>query len=326
MDLMGAVRRLYNVASDAPGLRGPIAAIRNHPRVRAFARRNVHVLLQRGGTWANVDGALRLLAEDARCRIVFGPWPGDTASELLYWAPFVRWTQTHFELDPERLVAISRGGVAHWYEGACATYVEAGQRVDLPDAAFFPAEAVLALVDEYRGGAAAPRPLMKRALHRHLPAPQDPVADGLPPRYVAAAVESSPAFPETEANRAAAADLVRRLERSLPVVSVEEVCRGLPAERRRRAQHAVIAGASGLVTAWPGPAVVGVLAGVPVLALRSADGIVIEPDVDLALRVATELSESLTLLRVGDLNRLFTEAETAEARGTVTSIPWRAGS
>jgi hypothetical protein len=53
---------------------------------------------------------------------------------------------------------------------------------------------------------------------------------------------------------------------------------------------------------------------------------VIEPDVDLALRVATELSESLTLLRVGDLNRLFTEAETAEARGTVTSIPWRAGS
>ena len=87
--------------------------------MRAFARRHVEVLLARGTTWANVDGALRLLAEDPRRQIVFGPWEGDALTELLYWAPFVRWAQEHFSLDPARLAVVSTSGAGHCYGDAC---------------------------------------------------------------------------------------------------------------------------------------------------------------------------------------------------------------
>jgi hypothetical protein len=60
-------------------------SIRQHPRVRALARRHVGLLLKRAKSWANVDSALRLLAEDSRrasrC--------ADLLLDLLYWQPFV---------------------------------------------------------------------------------------------------------------------------------------------------------------------------------------------------------------------------------------------
>jgi len=117
-------RALYSRASGNQALRGPLDAIRTHPRVRAFARRHLDVLLARGTTWANVDGALRLLAEDPSGRIVFGPWQGDVATELLYWAPFVRWAQEHFALDPARIAVVSTSGAGHWYGDACGAYAD----------------------------------------------------------------------------------------------------------------------------------------------------------------------------------------------------------
>jgi hypothetical protein len=298
--LGGLARGLYNRLSDAPVLRRPLAAVRNHPRVRAYARRHVDVLLQRGATWANVDGALRLLAEDKRTRIVFGPWPGDTATELLYWVPFVRWAQRHFALDPERLVAVSRGGVAHWYEPACRGYVELEADSVPPDASVFPAGPVHALVEEYRSGSAAPRPLLKRAVHEALAAPDDPAAADLPQRYLAVAA-TLPELPPR-------------------AVILEEACSGVPAARLRREQHAVVSRADGLLTDDWGLAVLGALSGVPVIALRSSGHGALEPDLDLALRLASELSVSLTLLGAEGLNRLFTALGSTETRGTVDAI------
>ena len=102
------IRAVYSRAAGSQALRRPLGAVRSHPRVRAFARRHVDMLLASGTTWANVDGALRLLAEDRRQQLVFGPWRGDATTELLYWAPFVGWAQEHFGLTP----AADRSGAA----------------------------------------------------------------------------------------------------------------------------------------------------------------------------------------------------------------------
>jgi len=56
--------------------------------------------------------------------IVLGPWFSEVGFEALYWVPFLHWVKTAFRLDPGRLVAVSRGGVAGWYDGLAARYVE----------------------------------------------------------------------------------------------------------------------------------------------------------------------------------------------------------
>ncbi|GEM_PF-7069253 len=56
--------------------------------------------------------------------IVVGPWLGEVGFELLYWVPFVRWAVEELGLPPERMVALSRGGVASWYQGLAGRYLE----------------------------------------------------------------------------------------------------------------------------------------------------------------------------------------------------------
>ena len=53
--------------------------------------------------------------------IVAGPWLGEVGFELLYWLPFLRWFVERFDVSPDRLIAVSRGGsAASWY-GSIAT-------------------------------------------------------------------------------------------------------------------------------------------------------------------------------------------------------------
>src|SRR4029077_5178669 len=47
--------------------------------------------------------------------IVVGPWMSEVGFEILYWIPFLNWAMTYKQFDPERLIVISRGGVADWY-------------------------------------------------------------------------------------------------------------------------------------------------------------------------------------------------------------------
>jgi hypothetical protein len=100
------------------------------------------MLLARARTWTNVDSALRLLAEERGRSVAFGRCD-DSLLDLLYWQPFVRWARAAFGLPAD----------------------------DTPDAVAFPVEPVLALVEEYRRGEAAPRPLLKRARYAHLDGP-----------------------------------------------------------------------------------------------------------------------------------------------------------
>jgi hypothetical protein len=176
--MSGLVRSLYTAASG----NALVARVRTHPRVRAFARRRVSLLLAGSPTWTNVDGALRLLAEDSAQPIVFGAWPGDGTTELLYWAPFVRWAREHFELG-ERVFASA----------------EAAPR----GAVVFPAEPVAALFDAYRSGDGPLRPLLKRMTHVLLPAgDRAPIVTDYGAAAIEAALRGAPVIAVRPAGRA----------------------------------------------------------------------------------------------------------------------------
>ena len=54
--------------------------------------------------------------------VVVGPWLGEVGFELLYWVPFLRWFATTFRVAPERLLIVSRGGTASWYQPFATGY------------------------------------------------------------------------------------------------------------------------------------------------------------------------------------------------------------
>jgi hypothetical protein len=56
--------------------------------------------------------------------LVLGPWLSEVGYETLYWIPFLQWLKGAFRLEADRLVAVSRGGVAGWYAGVASRYVE----------------------------------------------------------------------------------------------------------------------------------------------------------------------------------------------------------
>lgn len=66
---------------------------------------------------------IQKLAESDRPLIV-GPWLSEVGFEVLYWIPFLNWVRTYRKFDPERLIIVSRGGVAPWYRNIGARYVD----------------------------------------------------------------------------------------------------------------------------------------------------------------------------------------------------------
>jgi hypothetical protein len=62
--------------------------------------------------------------------VVLGPWLSEVGYETLYWLPFLQWVKAAFRLEPERAVAVSRGGVASWYSGVASRYVEIWDHLD----------------------------------------------------------------------------------------------------------------------------------------------------------------------------------------------------
>jgi hypothetical protein len=76
-----------------------------------------------------VAAELRVLRDIGRVAagrepIVIGPWLSEVGYEVLYWIPFLRWFKDRYRLDDERLVVVSRGGVASWYADITSRYVE----------------------------------------------------------------------------------------------------------------------------------------------------------------------------------------------------------
>jgi hypothetical protein len=56
--------------------------------------------------------------------VIFGPWVSEVGFELLYWIPFLRWFSEQHSIDPKRVIVVSRGGAELWYAGLGNRYVD----------------------------------------------------------------------------------------------------------------------------------------------------------------------------------------------------------
>ncbi len=56
--------------------------------------------------------------------LIVGPWLSEIGFEILYWIPFLRWLVKEYNLSPDRMIAVSRGGVAAWYGGISSRYFD----------------------------------------------------------------------------------------------------------------------------------------------------------------------------------------------------------
>jgi hypothetical protein len=70
-----------------------------------------------------IRGRIKRLAESTRSVLV-GPWSGEVGFELLYWIPFVTWALREADVNPHRLIIVSRGGPQSWYSHLGGRYVD----------------------------------------------------------------------------------------------------------------------------------------------------------------------------------------------------------
>jgi hypothetical protein len=99
--------------------------------VRAISRRKA--LLEKQWGYFRTEWQIERELETIIARgrpLVVGPWISEVGFEALYWIPFLHWVQTAFRLDPDRLIAVSRGGVGGWYQGVASRYIEIWDLMD----------------------------------------------------------------------------------------------------------------------------------------------------------------------------------------------------
>lgn len=238
---------------------------------RALNLRKPFIRLRKRGARAREQDAARRLERgvDRRIRavvrgrrpLIVGPWFSEVGFEVLYWVPFLRWIKAHHNLDPTRVVVVSRGGVASWYRDIGATYVEI---FDCLDPATFARKnqsrreagdgshkqlalsdldrEILALVEARLGlsGARVCHPSLMYLLFRNfwlghrplshveertrftrLDCPDEFDLSGLPRDYVAVKAYTAQSLPDTPANRAILRDLVNRLAERIDVVTLD---------------------------------------------------------------------------------------------------------
>ena len=203
--------------------------------------------------------ALRAL--DGHDDIIVGPWTGEVGFELLYWIPFLGWLVEQ-GLGSRRVTVISRGGAAPWYRHLTTQYVDllelmtadefrektAGPKKQVDASRGFDSEIVETVQRRLgleKAGHVHPSAMFrlfsalwrKRAgvelvesftSYRTLSLPDTDSTAGtmeLPPQYVVCKFYFSKAFPDTAANRAFAADLVRTISRHVPVVLLSTALR-----------------------------------------------------------------------------------------------------
>jgi hypothetical protein len=252
-DALAAVRNLA-----AKALRRASAV----PKIGVRAARRARRLRDQAGRFQSEWRIERELAEVARGRrpVVVGPWLSEVGFEVLYWIPFLRWFEDRYRVDAERVIAVSRGGVADWYSDVATRYVEIFDHVD--PATFGRRNAERRSAGEGGGQkqtslsafdeeliAAAKRQcgasdatvchpsfmyrlfgqfwLGNRALDvvtshtRHLRPAITARHFGLPARYVAAKFYTGAAIPDTPQHRRALRDLVARIAEHTPVVMLD---------------------------------------------------------------------------------------------------------
>jgi hypothetical protein len=258
--------------------------------------------------------ALRRIERLARgdAPIVAGPWNGRVTFELLYWLPLLNWLTGVAGVEPERVIAVSRGGVDGWYADVAGTYrdVEDAEDVSAESADISPLLMAELFAPYWRFG--SPAPLRRHAVHRLLP-----YEAGTPPvrgPYVLLVGSFGASFPDEPAahefltrtaqdlrERASLALLDPPPGMDLGGIDVSELCRtpgGL-------AQ--VVRGAEAVLAPFGDAAAIGPLVRTPTLVFYSRGGFSV-PHVHLLLRIARRLA--------GDDTPLF-RTRHVDAVGTV---------
>lgn len=265
-----AQRSLKHVREMSKALRGSArgsldggrdAASRAYVGIVRTARywRRIHVqTMPRLLTELSVRRELRRVAR-AGGPIIVGPWLSEVGYEVLYWVPFLRWYCDRYDVDPSRLVVVSRGGVASWYRDVATQYIELLDMFDVPTFAARNAERqrqgeqkqhvladfdreILSRVREQLGSERATvchPSVMFRLLRQFwlgnesLQYVQEhtkyarvdlagvPGVPVLPERFVAMKFYSGKAIPATERNRQLLRTLVERVAAESPVVSLD---------------------------------------------------------------------------------------------------------
>lgn len=191
--------------------------------------------------------------------IVAGPWLGEVGFELLYWVPFLRWMAERFNVDPERLMVVSRGGTSSWYRPFAARYSDVFQQVtpemyrgqhdarvralgeqkqtrvtefdrELIDAAARRAHftgcsllhpsRMYELLNPYWWGHQSSDWVHQHARYARLARPEPAAVIDTPERYVAAKFYFNDCFPATAQNRAFVRDILRTLSDRGPVIAL----------------------------------------------------------------------------------------------------------
>jgi hypothetical protein len=251
----------------------PLAAARN---LAAKGWRRAAALPRRGVRWTRRAGRLREQASafhaewqiereiaaiaHGRGPIVVGPWLSEVGFEVLYWIPFVRWFEDRYRVHSDRVIALSRGGVAEWYGDLATRYVEifdhvppvefgrrnrerheqdeaGGQKQTTAGAFDHDLLAVAKKATGIRDAAVLHPSLMYRlftrfwhgnraldlvASHtRFVPVQVEPAKLDLPSRYVAAKFYTGAALPGTPEARGALRELVRVTSARIPVVMLD---------------------------------------------------------------------------------------------------------
>ena len=130
-DTVHATRRAGETARDGLINAGKQMLRRARRPVRAASRRKKQLQEQ----WEfyrtewDIEAEIERIVGRGRLLVV-GPWLSEVGFETLYWVPFLHWVRAAYRIEPERIVAVSRGGVAAWYAGIAGRYVEIWDELD----------------------------------------------------------------------------------------------------------------------------------------------------------------------------------------------------
>jgi hypothetical protein len=226
--------------------------VRTRRRAERFHEMQVEPYLEQWG----IERQLTRIAAGSG-PIIAGPWLSEVGYEALYWVPFLRWFADRWGVAASRLIVVSRGGTASWYQGVADRYVE---MLDLVSPAEFARkneerrssgdqkqlhpgsidQELLAMARRSLGigGAQVLHPSLmfqlfrgfwfgKRPLDfvlrrtRFAPLAVAPAALNLPTPYVAVKFYTGPALPDTPANRGAIRALIQGANRDAHIVNLD---------------------------------------------------------------------------------------------------------
>ena len=169
----------------------------------------------------------------------------------LYWVPFLRWFAERFQVGPERLIVVSRGGTSSWYRPFAARYFDvfdevtpdlfrdrhdarvrdlgqqkqtrvtefdrelvdaATRRADVSDSSLLHPSRMYEVLNPYWWGHLSSSWVDAHTRYARLSEPDlVGVPGGVPARYIAAKFYFNDCFPSTDRNRAFVRDVLRTL-------------------------------------------------------------------------------------------------------------------